>query len=571
MDYRLEAAEEHAIARPPPTTSCEQEDARACPDPAAIVTARGWPRRWRHVIVSTINRTRVPCVGRARCGYLLRRCPRTHAPIEFIRPSELPPGRAPPDSNRRCRGPRYDPFERHARLVTDPRELPDTPAQTGRGLTPRHDRRRRHPVRPRRYAPRHRAGHGRGAEYLLGENGREPLEFSTARAFVSHGAARLVRLGFADPVPKFSNDCASALAIYADHASGCDGLRGHRRGARRTRASGKPWAWSPTSRAQLTTPLLRALDLDARRRVVSGDTWPKRSRSPTLAPPRIGCHGTLRLRGRAERDIGGSRRPHDDRCAAYGYVGRRSLNLWSPHAVIRTRANCSAGSPQRITRRATRTARATLATGSAVVSTGAWPWLLLAASAAAATIGWLVGRRRVLRSSSSSPRVERSSRHRPMSRASATTLDLALERLRAGFDVMAGQALRRQRNVPRPRQPAPRSASWAMHQLSEREVGRVAAHADSRRAAAHARAIRIEGTRRVVRRAAELRSKASLSGRQSSSGKRATSSRRCGAEVRGRVWGEMTRALVELAGMLEHCDFDEQVHVVGDDATCAPT
>jgi hypothetical protein len=33
----------------------------------------------------------------------------------------------------------------------------------------------------------------------------------------------------------------------------------------------------------------------------------------------------------------------------------------------------------------------------------------------------------------------------------------------------------------------------------------------------------------------------------------------------------MTRALVELAGMLEHCDFDEQVHVVGDDATCAPT
>ena len=41
-------------------------------------------------------------------------------------------------------------------------------------------------------------------------------------------------------------------------------------------------------------------------------------------------------------------------------------------------------------------------------------------------------------------------------------------------------------------------------------------------------------------------------------------------EVRGQ-WGEMTlRRLAELAGMVEHCDFNEQVHVRGEDGNLRP-
>jgi phosphoglycolate phosphatase len=106
-------------------------------------------------------------------------------------------------------------------------------------------------------------------------------------------------------------------------------------------ASGKPWGVVTNKPGWLTTPLLRALDLDSRAAcVVSGDTVAERKPHPLPLLHAAAQIGVATERcvyvGDAERDIQAGRAARMTTvAAAYGYVGAdEDLSLWSPHAVI---------------------------------------------------------------------------------------------------------------------------------------------------------------------------------------------------------------------------------------------
>ena len=126
VDYRLEAAEEHAAVHPGAydIVTC-MEMLEHVPDPAAIVTALATlAAPGGDVFVSTINRTpRAYALAVLGAEYLLRLLPRgTHTYEKFIRPSELGAwARAAGLEVLDVAGLDYDPFQRHARLVSDAR------------------------------------------------------------------------------------------------------------------------------------------------------------------------------------------------------------------------------------------------------------------------------------------------------------------------------------------------------------------------------------------------------------------------------------------------------------------
>ena len=178
---------------------------------------------------------------------------------------------------------------------------------------------------------------------LLGEHGREPLELTAARPFVSHGAARLVRLGFAEADDEhFERLRQRFLALYAAHvADGTCLFAGIEDVLGALEAIGKPWGVVTNKPGWLTTPLLRALDLDSRAAcVVSGDTVAERKPHPMPllhAAAQIGVDAERCVYvGDAERDIRAGRAARMTTvAAAYGYVAAdEDLSLWSPHAVI---------------------------------------------------------------------------------------------------------------------------------------------------------------------------------------------------------------------------------------------
>jgi DNA recombination protein RmuC len=211
------------------------------------------------------------------------------------------------------------------------------------------------------------------------------------------------------------------------------------------------------------------------------------------------------------------------------------------------------------------------------VSLTATTTLLVAVAAVLSLVaGWLIGRRRVhaLELELASARAGLESAE-TLTRERDRLLEVAAGQLRARFDAAAAEALRGNSELflQMARQVLGQERERASRDLSDREQA-VAAMLEPVRTAlrqTHEQIARIEKER--AESIGALRS--SLEGvalaqqaLQRETRNLVTALRR--PEVRGQ-WGEMTlRRLVELAGMVEHCDFVEQLQVSGDDGVQRP-
>jgi DNA recombination protein RmuC len=210
--------------------------------------------------------------------------------------------------------------------------------------------------------------------------------------------------------------------------------------------------------------------------------------------------------------------------------------------------------------------------------TSSAPLLLVigALAAVAFLLGWLTGRRRVhaLELELAQARAELGSNEaRAQEREQA--LDLAAMRVRAGFDAAATEALRGNADVflQMARQALAQQQQLAERNLTEREKAVESMLAPVREALqrTHEQIARIEKERAEAFGALRSSLEGVALGQQAlqrETRNLVTALRR--PEVRGQ-WGEMTlRRLAELAGMVEHCDFAEQVHVGGEDGALRP-
>ena len=203
------------------------------------------------------------------------------------------------------------------------------------------------------------------------------------------------------------------------------------------------------------------------------------------------------------------------------------------------------------------------------------PWLVVL-PVIALVVGWLIGRRRVheLELELAQARAELGSQE-ALVQEREQALELAAMRVRAGFDAAAAEALRGNSEVflQMARQALAQQQQLAERQLTEREKAVESMLAPVREALqrTHEQITRIEKERAETFGALRSSIESVALGQQAlqrETRNLVTALRR--PEVRGQ-WGEMTlRRLAELAGMVEHCDFVEQVHVAGEDGALRP-
>jgi phosphoglycolate phosphatase len=180
---------------------------------------------------------------------------------------------------------------------------------------------------------------------LRAEHGRAPLPADTIRPAVSHGAMRLVALGFPEATGQtFETLRLRFLEIYAANlAIGTRLFPGFDAVLESLEAQGVPWGIVTNKPGWLTDPLLAALGLNRRAAcAVSGDTVAERKPHPLPLLHAARLVGVPPERcvyvGDAERDIQAGRAAGMTTVvAAYGYIAASEDPLqWQPHGVVRT-------------------------------------------------------------------------------------------------------------------------------------------------------------------------------------------------------------------------------------------
>jgi phosphoglycolate phosphatase len=184
---------------------------------------------------------------------------------------------------------------------------------------------------------------GGALNLLRREHGFEPLPHSAIRPVVSHGAVRLVALGFPEATGnEFERLRLRFLDLYAANlATGTRLFPGFDAVLSVLEERGIPWGIVTNKPAWLTDPLLAALGLAGRAAcAVSGDTVAERKPHPLPLLHAASLIGVPSDRcvyvGDAERDIQAGRAAGMTAVvAAYGYLGADEDPLrWEPHGVV---------------------------------------------------------------------------------------------------------------------------------------------------------------------------------------------------------------------------------------------
>jgi N-acetyl-D-muramate 6-phosphate phosphatase len=178
---------------------------------------------------------------------------------------------------------------------------------------------------------------------LRREEALAPLPLAALRASVSHGAVRLVSVGFPEARDdEFERLRLRFLRLYAENlADGTCLFPGLEDVLQQLEADGVPWGVVTNKPGWLTEPLLQQLGLSQRACcVVSGDTVAERKPHPLPLLHAATVAGVAPERcvyvGDAERDIAAGRAAGMQTVvAAYGYLGDADEPAtWNAHGII---------------------------------------------------------------------------------------------------------------------------------------------------------------------------------------------------------------------------------------------